>query len=592
MAKSKNGGSPAEVKPQDAGLLGAILAIMRLPFKIMYAALAPFVYYFFIKPVLYVSTTKYRWAVVIPIVLPMSKIHTWLMILRSKLIFYLYGSTPAQAEGRHKEKVAVVAAGIRANAQSANPKKMCTSRPTWDNMSIFHAQYKSSFYQVDLNKFIDIVSIDEKKQTVRVEPFVNVGQITANLLPRGWTLCVLPELDDLTVGGLIAGFGIESSSHQYGLFQHIVASMDVVLADGSLVHCSADENAELFYNLPWSYGTLGFLVCCELRLRRASNFVRLTYTPFHNRAAFEKAFEEVSEDRGKTHDLVEALAYSRDEFVLMTGNYVDAPKKDGEVHDIGTFYGPWFYKHVEQFLSKTAPKKAGKKEFVEYIPLRAYYHRHTRSLFWELADIIPFGHEAWFRYLFGWLGTPKVGFFKLTTNAELHEIYVNNHVDQDMLIHIKTLGRFLDHLDETVKMYPLWLCPCRIETTPVRGLVNHDYKDKSDMYVDVGIYGIPAAAKPENGGKFEGEKALRNMESLVRELKGFQALYAITYQTRPEFYEMFDHTKYFELRERYGATELLPEVFDKISVTARGEKSALNHAQYPPRAAAKKAGKQ
>jgi hypothetical protein len=33
------------------------------------------------------------------------------------------------------------------------------------------------------------------------------------------TLPVVPELDDLTIGGLVMGGGIESTSHKYGLFQ-------------------------------------------------------------------------------------------------------------------------------------------------------------------------------------------------------------------------------------------------------------------------------------------------------------------------------------------------------------------------------------
>lgn len=75
-------------------------------------------------------------------------------------------------------------------------------------------------------------------------------QITATLIPEGWTLAVTPELDDLTVGGLIAGFGVESSSHKFGLFQYICLSFEIVMADGSLVKCSKDENPELFYSIP------------------------------------------------------------------------------------------------------------------------------------------------------------------------------------------------------------------------------------------------------------------------------------------------------------------------------------------------------
>ena len=57
------------------------------------------------------------------------------------------------------------------------------------------------------------------KRTVRCEPMVSMGQLTRILDRLGWTIPILPELDDLTVGGLVMGTGIETSSHIYGLFQ-------------------------------------------------------------------------------------------------------------------------------------------------------------------------------------------------------------------------------------------------------------------------------------------------------------------------------------------------------------------------------------
>ena len=42
--------------------------------------------------------------------------------------------------------------------------------------------------------------LNSTPQVVRVEPLVNMGQVTALLNSIGWTLPVLPELDDLTVG--------------------------------------------------------------------------------------------------------------------------------------------------------------------------------------------------------------------------------------------------------------------------------------------------------------------------------------------------------------------------------------------------------
>ena len=85
---------------------------------------------------------------------------------------------------------------------------------------------------------VDILEMDAVRRRVRCEPLVTMGQLTATLDSLGWTIpigleiediywftvitsCAVPELDDLTVGGLVMGTGIETSSHIYGLFQHI-----------------------------------------------------------------------------------------------------------------------------------------------------------------------------------------------------------------------------------------------------------------------------------------------------------------------------------------------------------------------------------
>jgi hypothetical protein len=46
-----------------------------------------------------------------------------------------------------------------------------------------------------------------------------------------------------------------------------------------------------------------------------------------------------------------------------------------QLNEIGKWYKPWFFTHVKKFLDEGPG--------YEYIPLRDYYHRHTRPLFWE-----------------------------------------------------------------------------------------------------------------------------------------------------------------------------------------------------------------
>lgn len=146
---------------------------------------------------------------------------------------------------------------------------MCTARPGYQTMSFRKPLYKWNMFQVECN-LIDILEIDREKQTVRVEPMATMGQISATLSEIGWTIAIVPELDDLTVGGLVMGTGVESSSHIYGLFQHICESFELVLADGSVVKCSRKENSDLFHAIPWSYGTLAFLTCAEIKILPAT----------------------------------------------------------------------------------------------------------------------------------------------------------------------------------------------------------------------------------------------------------------------------------------------------------------------------------
>lgn len=101
-------------------------------------------------------------------------------------------------------------------------------------------------FQVECN-LIDILEIGREKQTARFEPMATMGRISTTLCKIGWTNAIVPELDDLNVGGLVMRTGVESSSHIFGLFQHICESFELVLADGSVVKCSREENSDLFY---------------------------------------------------------------------------------------------------------------------------------------------------------------------------------------------------------------------------------------------------------------------------------------------------------------------------------------------------------
>ena len=113
---------------------------------------------------------------------------------------------------------------------------------------------------------MDILEINEEEKFVRCEPLVTVERLVEALKTKGWMVPVVPEIGGLTVGGLVMGGGIESTSHKYGLWQNICLKYELVLADGSITTCSREENSDLFYAIPWSYGTLRFLTAVDIMI--------------------------------------------------------------------------------------------------------------------------------------------------------------------------------------------------------------------------------------------------------------------------------------------------------------------------------------
>lgn len=61
-------------------------------------------------------------------------------------------------------------------------------------------------------------------------------------------------------------------------------AFEIVNCAGERKRCTATENPELFRAIPWSHGTLGFLVGVEIRIVPSKPWVKLTYEPFHCKA--------------------------------------------------------------------------------------------------------------------------------------------------------------------------------------------------------------------------------------------------------------------------------------------------------------------
>lgn len=157
----------------------------------------------------------------------------------------------------------------------------------------------------------------------------------------------------------------------------------------------------------------------------------------------------------------------------------------------------------------------------------------------------------------------KVSLLKLTQPNVVKKMYEENHIIQDLLVPTSTMERCIQEFDKLVNVYPIWLCPFHLPTQP--GMVHPAAGLNEDMYVDIGVYGVPKVRK----GDFHPTRTTRQIEDLLVDCKGFQMLYADCYRSRAEFREMFDHSLYDRMRKQLACESAFPEVYDKINKNVR-----------------------
>lgn len=483
------------------------------------------------------TNVNIRTPFVVAFVLPASLVFDLFFYLRTLFI---------QVSATHEEKIISIQNQVNTWRESGSTSKMCTARGGWLTISPKRSTYKNESHRISMELY-DILGLDTAAMEVRVEPGVSMGQLSHYLLAKGYTIPVLPEMDDLTVGGLINGCGVEVTSHKYGMFQAICTEFEIILPDGTVRTASASSDPDLFYAIPWSYGSIGFLLSAKIKVIKASKYVRLQYEPTTTETDFVGKFTKAAKSTDP-FEFIEGLVYAEHEACLMTGSFADEIGSDGTYNALHKWYKPWFAWHARTFKTTT----------VEYIPTRAYYHRHTKAIFWELQDMVPaaIGNNLVFRLLLGWLLPPKVAFLKLIQPEAMRLWYENMHVIQDMLVPVTTLAASLGVFRKHYDLYPLWVCPMKLMDVP--GFIGPT--DDEDMFVDIGAYGIPRAAWK---GTFDPRKSGMAVEAFVREVQGFQMLYADVYLDRPAFEDMFDHTLLDKVRARVNANGALPTPFEK-----------------------------
>ena len=172
---------------------------------------------------------------------------------------------------------------------------------------------------VDTSALSRVLSVNQSAKTALVEPNVSFDRLVRAVLPYNLLPSVVPEFPAITIGGAIAGMAGESSSFKYGFVSDTVEWMQLILPNGTITIATRESNADLFDGVMGTFGSVAVVVLLEIKLVKAAQFVRLTYSPANSVPDLLRAVKRATQSQ--ENDFVDSILYSRDRGVVVSGTF-------------------------------------------------------------------------------------------------------------------------------------------------------------------------------------------------------------------------------------------------------------------------------
>ena len=123
---------------------------------------------------------------------------------------------------------------------------------------------------VDLSDYDEIVAIDKMNQTVTVQSGIQLSKLNQALYENSLAMQNLGDIAYQTIAGAISTSTHGTGAKFTGIANQVVA-LRIVLADSSIVECSANVNAQLFSCARVGLGALGLISTVTLKVVSAFN---------------------------------------------------------------------------------------------------------------------------------------------------------------------------------------------------------------------------------------------------------------------------------------------------------------------------------
>jgi FAD/FMN-containing dehydrogenase len=403
---------------------------------------------------------------------------------------------------------------------------------------------------LDVTGLDRVLSVDPNSRTAEVQGMTTYEDLVDATLAYGLMPFVVPQLKTITLGGAVAGLGIESSSFRNGLPHESVRELEVLTGDGRVVVARPDnEHAELFRTFPNSYGTLGYSLRLRIDLEPVQPYVRVRHIRFESAEECLTTMATVCTEQrydGEPVDFVDGTVFSPQEQYLTIGAFVESAPAASDYTGMGIYY------------------RSIQHRAVDHLTVRDYLWRWDTDWFWcsrAFGVQQPWVRRMWpRRYRRSDVYRRLVAFdrrHQLSARAaELRGRRPEEPVVQDVEIPIEATAKFLDTFHRDVGITPIWLCPLRLRASHAWPLYP---LEPDELYVNVGFWSSVPLEPDQPDGHHN-----RLVEEAVSALGGHKSLYSTVHYSEEEFWQRYNGSAYRAAKNAYDPDRRLPDLYQKV----------------------------
>jgi FAD/FMN-containing dehydrogenase len=443
----------------------------------------------------------------------------------------------ADAPAAHAAKRASLVESLK-QARAGNEGTLALAKET---SNLFRDRAAGERRRLDVRGFNQVLSV--KDDFVEAEGMTPYEDLTAACLRRGVMPAVVPQLKTITLGGAVAGVGIESSSHRHGLVHDTMLELDVLLGDGRVVTCTPDNaQSDLFFGFPNSYGTLGYALRVKARTIPVKPYVRLTHVPFGDFAELERHLSA-----GEA-DFIDGTVFSPQRKFITLGHFAERAPYTSDYTFERIYY-----------------RSIGERR-EDYLTVSDYLWRWDTDWFWCSKNV--FAQNALLRrFVFGKKRLGSRTYTKIMrwnsrvgVTARLEKLLGlhSESVIQDVDIPIARAGEFLEFYAREIGLWPLWVCPIGVAKSEFTL-----YPVKPGFYVNFGFWDVKRTREAHPRGHFN-----RLIEDKVSELGGIKSLYSDSFFEPADFHRRYGGAAYDALKKKYDPAGAFPRLYEKCVLKA------------------------